>query len=104
MQTDATHSTRRLRVGMVGLGMIFDDTYGPLLEHLHAEGLYRRDFGPVAVDLVAVATRTGTRGDRLRDRSGSTLGSFVNCKGPGAIDEMLAAGIDVVCVATPDDR
>jgi predicted dehydrogenase len=104
MQTDATQSSRRLRAGMVGLGMIFDDTYGPLLEQLHAEGLYRRDFGPVAVELAAVATRTGARGDRLRQRALGTLGSFVNCSGPKAVEEMLAAGVDVVCVATPDDR
>jgi len=36
---------------MVGLGMIFDDTYRPLFEQLHAEGLYRRDFGFVNVEL-----------------------------------------------------
>src|SRR5262249_30623642 len=41
----------RLRAGMVGLGMIFDDTYRPLFEQLHAEGLYRRDFGSVEVEL-----------------------------------------------------
>src|SRR5262249_52276455 len=51
----------RLRAGMVGLGMIFDDTYRPLFEQLHAEGLYRRDFGPVEAELSAVASRTGAR-------------------------------------------
>src|SRR5437870_1417304 len=34
---------RRLRVGMAGLGMIFDDTYRPVFEQLRADGLYRRD-------------------------------------------------------------
>ena len=38
-----THN--RLRAGMVGLGMIFDETYRPLFQQLHAEGLYRHDFG-----------------------------------------------------------
>ena len=40
---------------MVGLGMIFDDTYRPLFEQLHAEDLYRRDFGLVEVELAAGA-------------------------------------------------
>ena len=52
---------QRLRVGMVGLGMIFDETYRPLFEQLHREGLYRRDFGLVDVELAAVASRTGSR-------------------------------------------
>ena len=43
-------NTHRLRAGMVGLGMIFDDTYRPLFERLHADGLYRRDFGFVGVE------------------------------------------------------
>jgi predicted dehydrogenase len=104
MQTDALLSPGRLRVGMVGLGMIFDDTYGPLLEQLHTDDLYRRDFGVVAVELAAVATRTGTRGERLQQRAAGSLAPFVNCSGPKAVEEMLAAGVDVVCVATPDDR
>ena len=60
-----------LRAGMVGMGMIFDDTYRPLFEALHAEGLYRRDFGFVDVELAAVATphrrpRAGLQEDRRR--------------------------------------
>ncbi len=55
-----------LRAGMVGLGMIFDETYRPMFEELHADGLYRRDFGLVDVELAAVASRTGTRAARTR--------------------------------------
>src|SRR5262245_10199202 len=47
MRPPANLSQHRLRAGMVGLGMIFDDTYRPLFEQLHTEGLYRRDFGLV---------------------------------------------------------
>jgi predicted dehydrogenase len=94
----------RLRAGMVGLGMIFDDTYGPILEQLHSEGLYHRDSGAVDVNLVAVASRTGARGEKLRHKVGPAFGAFVNCRGAAAVDEMLSAGVDVVCVATPDDR
>src|SRR6266571_2695104 len=58
--------SHRLRAGMVGLGMIFDETYRPLFQQLRAEGLYRRDFGFVDVELAAVASRTGARADGIR--------------------------------------
>jgi D-galacturonate reductase len=101
--SDAINSSRnRLRAGMVGLGMIFDDTYRPLFEQMHARGLYRRDFGFVDVELAAVASRTGARAEKLRQAG--RLGSFASFTEPSAIDKMLAHGVDVVCVATPDDR
>src|SRR5579871_1676431 len=91
----------RLRAGMVGLGMIFDDTYLPLFRQLHADGLYRRDYGFVDVELAAVASRTGVRAERLRNEG---FASFTNHVEPDAISKMLASGVDVVCIATPDDR
>ena len=94
----------RLRAGMVGLGMIFDETYRPVFEQLHAEGLYRPDFGYFDVELPAVASRTGQRGERYRRESAGRVGPFVNCAGPGALDELLAQNVEAVCVATPDDR
>jgi predicted dehydrogenase len=97
-------SKHRLRVGMVGLGMIFDETYRPLFEALHGEGLYRRDFGLVDVELAAVASRTGVRGERYQKSAAGRVGAFVNCAGPDAVKQMLEAGVDVVCIATPDDR
>ena len=36
---DAATSPPRLRVGMAGLGMIFDETYHPVFEQLHADAL-----------------------------------------------------------------
>jgi predicted dehydrogenase len=89
---------------MVGLGMIFEETYRPLFEQLHAGGLYRRDFGYVDIELSAVASRTGARGEQLRQSAGERLGPFVNCKGPAAIEGLLSQDVDAVCVATPDDR
>ena len=50
-----------LRACMVGMGMIFDETYRPMFESLHAHGLFRKDFGYVNVALASVATRTGAR-------------------------------------------
>ncbi len=94
----------RLRAGMVGLGMIFDETYRPLFEQLHAEGLYRRDFGQVAVELAAVASRTGKRAEEYRRRAGNRVGPFVSCVEPDSVGQLLRQPVDAVCVATPDDR
>jgi predicted dehydrogenase len=89
---------------MVGLGMIFDDTYRPLFERLHAGELYDRRFGVVDVPLVAVASRTGTRAEKYRAAAGSRIAPFVSCTGAEPVGELLKSGVDFVCVATPDDR
>jgi predicted dehydrogenase len=104
MQTSVNLNSHRLRVGMVGLGMIFDETYRPLFEQLHEQGMFRRDFGFVNVELSATASRTGARGERLRQSAAGRLGPFVNCSGDRAIEQLLAQDVDVVCIATPDDR
>src|SRR5258708_2732031 len=96
--------TPRLQVGMTGLGMIFDETYRPVFEQLHADGLYRRDFGAAEVRLAAVASRPGVRGERYQRDSAGRVGPFVNFSGADAVARMLAHGVDAVCVATPDDR
>ena len=103
MRTPVNLRQQCLRAGMVGLGMIFDETYRPLFEQLHAEGLYRRDFGLVDVKLAAVASRTGSRAERYRPgcRPRRRLRHFA---GADALPQLLAHGVDVVCVATPDDR
>jgi D-galacturonate reductase len=54
-------SPGKLRAGMVGAGMIFEETYWPLFRQARAEGLYRRDTGPVELELAAIASRTGAR-------------------------------------------
>ena len=59
-----------LRAGMVGMGMIFEETYRPMFEALHAGGLYRKDFGFAAVSLAAVATRTGARARAYKKEAG----------------------------------
>ncbi len=104
MHTSANLTRNRLRAGMVGLGMIFDETYRPLFEQLHAEGLYRRDFGLVDVELTAVASRTGSRAERYRHSAAGRVGDFASFSGEEAIRQLLGHGVDVVCIATPDDR
>jgi D-galacturonate reductase len=85
---------------MVGLGMIFDETYRPLFEQLRREGLYHRDFGLVDVELSAVASRTGNRAARYE----RTLGKCHSFSGPTAVAQVLREPVDIVCIATPDDR
>ena len=94
----------QLRAGMVGMGMIFDETYKPFFEKAHADGLYDREFGDLDVPLRAVATRTGKRAERYRDSAGDRIHSFESYAGDDAVETMLEAGVDFACVATPDDR
>jgi D-galacturonate reductase len=91
--------TPTLRVGLVGLGMIADETYLPCFRQLRRTPLYSRETGPVEVEFAAAGSRTGTRGKKL-------LGEWPTLKnlaGPDCVSE-LVMHVDVVCVATPDDR
>jgi D-galacturonate reductase len=97
-------SRRRLRAGMVGLGMIFDETYRSLFEQLHADGLYDRRFGDVEIELTAVASRTGSRVERLRQESSRCLPDFASFAGSDAATRLAAHDVDAVCIATPDTR
>jgi predicted dehydrogenase len=89
---------------MVGLGMIFDETYRPVFEQFHAEPLFRSDFGPVTVELAAVASRTGARAERYRQSAAGRVAPFMSCAGVDAVRQLLNHDVQVVCVATPDDR
>jgi predicted dehydrogenase len=89
---------------MVGMGMIFDETYRPMFEALHATGLYRRDFGLVEVILAAAATRTGHRARAYKQAAGPAIADFASFAGDGALDQLLRSGVDFVCIASPDDR
>ncbi len=86
------------------MGMIFDDTYRPFFERVHAEGLYDRRFGLVAVPLVAVASRTGSRADKYRQAAGDRIARFESFTGEDSVAKLLASGVNFACVATPDDR
>src|SRR5262245_15293554 len=96
--------SNRLRAGMIGLGMIFDETYLPLFEQLHREGLFRRDFGYVEVELAAVGSRTGARAERLRHETAHRLANFASVTEPDAVANLIGHNVDAVCIATPDDR
>ena len=81
-----------LRAGMVGMGMIFEETYRPMFEALHAGGLYRKDFGFAAVSLSAVATRTGARARAYKKEAVNRIADFTSFEGTDSVDRMIASG------------
>src|ERR1700722_5689835 len=89
---------------MVGMGMIFDETYRPFFEQVRATGLYERSFGTIEVPLAAVASRTGQRADAFLRAGGAATAGVKNFFGARAVESLLTAGVDFVCIATPDDR
>src|ERR1043165_6212627 len=99
-----TPPTHRLRAGMVGIGMIFDETYRPMFAPLHASGLYGKALSAVDVARSAVASRTGTRARRYKQQAAGRIADFTSFEGADAVTGLLRSGTDFVCVATPDDR
>ena len=95
---------RCLRTGMVGTGMIFDETYRPFFEAVRPCGLYDRRYGVVDVQLVAVASRTGHRAEAYRRSAAGQIADFQSYSEPDSVQQLLRGNVDVVCVATPDDR
>jgi predicted dehydrogenase len=89
---------------MLGMGMIFDETYRPFFEGTHARPVYDPSFGVCKLALSAVASRTGKRAEAYRQAAAGRIGPFQSFREPGAIEQLLASGVDFVCVATPDDR
>ena len=62
--------------------MIFDETYRPVFERLHREGLYDPAFGVCGFELAAVATRTGKRAQSYLAAAGDRIGTVANFAGP----------------------
>jgi len=109
MSSQASQSTPNgevhlLRAGMVGMGMIFDETYRPFFEAAHAAPLYDRTSGICQVELAAVASRTGKRAETYRKQAGDRIAAFKSFVEPDSMGGLLRHGVDFVCVATPDDR
>ncbi|MEK6233838.1 MAG: Gfo/Idh/MocA family oxidoreductase, partial [Planctomycetales bacterium] len=103
-QSQSTFTTHRLRAGMVGTGMIFDDTYRPFFEGTRRRGLWDRDWGLCEVELAAVASRTGKRAEAYRQAAGDAVAPFESFAEPNSVDNLLEQDVDFVCVATPDNR
>src|SRR5690606_38085307 len=54
--------------------------------------------------LTAVATRTGARAAAYRAKAPEGLREFQNLIGAEAVEQLAEGPVDVVCIATPDDR
>src|SRR5260370_10350993 len=104
MAPSANLTEHRLRARMVGLGMIFDETYRPLFEQLHAEGMYGKDFGYVDVELAAVASRTGNRANAYKQKAAGRVADFANFWGSEPVGGLMASGVGAVWIAPPDNR
>lgn len=101
---DIASDRPRLRGGMIGVGMIFEETYRPFFEQVHRDGLYDRRFGVCEVALAGIASRTGSRAEKYRRESAGRIGPFASHAGPDSVERLLAGPVDFVCVATPDER
>lgn len=101
--TAALQSLPTLRGGMVGMGMIFDETYAPFFA-VAKNGLFDSKFGAFRVELSGAATRTGDRAGAYRQRLGLSEEAFGNFAGDRAMEQLLKSGVDFVCVASPDDK
>lgn len=104
MSMSFSQPTKPLRAGMIGLGMIFDETYKHFFSAARERPLWSAETGPVTVSLDGVATRTGTRAAKFADGWCDGVVSFGNFFGPTAAVDLIGSGIDLVCVATPDNR
>lgn len=89
---------------MVGMGMIFEETYRPFFEQAHAAGIYDPAFGLCRLELAAVASRTGSRAQAYRQSAGNRIAPFASFQGADSIGQLLQSDVNFVCIATPDDR
>src|SRR5205085_24587 len=62
--------------------------------------IFTNDTGAVSIQLLAIVSRTGQHAATHRSRFSTPP---ANLTGPTAFEQMLA-GVDAVCIATPDDR
>jgi D-galacturonate reductase len=89
---------------MVGMGMIFDETYRPFFERSVSRPLYDPTFGVCSVPLTAVATRTGKRAAAYREKAPADIRDFKSYSSADAVEQLVGGPVDAVCIATPDDR
>ena len=80
---------RQLKAGMVGIGMIFDETYRPFFERAHRDGLHGRAFGDLDVPLVGVASRTGRRAEAYKQAAADRVAPFESFVGDDAVDRLI---------------
>ncbi|MDA8634523.1 hypothetical protein N9L71_12290, partial [Verrucomicrobiales bacterium] len=89
MSTPET-SNHQLKAGMIGMGMIFDETYAPMFR-VAKQGIYDSTFGVCEVDFSAVATRTGSRAEKFREANQDTFSNFTSYTEPNAAGQLVSA-------------
>ena len=72
--------------------------------HLWKRPVYSHAFGEVRVDLEGIASRTGTRAKALKERHPHEFSGVKVVVEPDSVKKLIELGVDVVCIATPDDR
>jgi predicted dehydrogenase len=90
-----------IRVGMAGLGMIFEETYLPVFNKLANSHLTDPSIQPASVRLAGTLSRTGRRVEKFKSQA-----AFANCSNYSSLDsiEAFLSACDAVCIATPDNR
>ena len=94
-----TSPALRYRVGLVGFGMIVEETYLPIFASQRHSKL-----GNVVVTLEAVASRTGARFAKYVASLDAIAHPPAGFHGDRALDRLLETDLHAVAVATPDDR
>lgn len=84
--------------------MIFDETYRPFFERAATQPLLLPNGQLYSVRLAGVATRTGSRAERYRQSAPASIADFASYTGEQSANDLASSDVDVVCVATPDNR
>ena len=77
---------------MVGLGMIFDETYRPFFEGAAERGIFDPRFGVVRAPLAALASRTGRRAQSYLEQRAELRRAQPEIDGPQAEAEQRGVG------------
>ncbi|HYH65752.1 MAG TPA: Gfo/Idh/MocA family oxidoreductase [Urbifossiella sp.] len=93
-----------IEAGLVGFGMIVDETYRPCFDALARVPMFLASAGPVRVRLAAAATRTGTRVARYLRDTEFPPPAFANLVGEHSYEQLARSPVHAICVASPDDR
>jgi D-galacturonate reductase len=102
--SEAGEEPRWLVIGMIGVGMIFDETYRHFFERFADTPLLGVNHPAVRIRLGGIASRTGVRAETYRSLAPIAVQEFRSHVGPRASEALISESVDVVCVATPDDR
>ena len=95
---------QQLQGAMVGMGMIFTETYRPFFENAYQHGIYDPRTGMISLEIAAVASRTGSRAAQYKAEAADGINDFASYIEPDSMQQLLTHDLDFVCVATPDDR